>query len=206
MPYLWPLKNLLEAPCRQTVTRMGEHKVVLAVQDTTSLNYTAHGKTVGLGPISTRTSSAVGLIVHDTLAFTPDGLALGVLDAQVWVRDWEEKSPTRDIEHKESVKWLRSYQAAAAAKAELKNTTVVSAGDREADIYELFAMAIEREDGPELLVRASGDRYMEHDQQRLWAHLSSQTVAGHRELVVPPRPARHGTLCPLWRTVWPSTW
>ena len=55
------LKNLLEAPCRQTVTRMGEHKVVLAVQDTTSLNYTAHGKTVGLGPISTRTSSAVGL-------------------------------------------------------------------------------------------------------------------------------------------------
>ena len=195
------LKNLLEAPCRQTVTRMGEHKVVLAVQDTTSLNYTAHAKSVGLGPISTRTSSAVGLIVHDTLAFTPDGLALGVLDAQVWVRDWEEKSPTRAIEDKESVKWLRSYQAAAAAKAEIKNTTVVSAGDREADIYELFAMAIEREDGPELLVRASGDRCVEQDQHRLWAHLNSQTVAGHRDLVVPPRPARNGKPARPARTV-----
>jgi hypothetical protein len=195
------LKKLLEAPCRQTVTRMRDHTVVLAVQDTTSLNYTAHGKTEGIGPIATRTSRAVGLILHDTLAFTPDGLALGVLDAQAWVRDWEEKSPTRDIEQKESVKWLRSYQAAAAAKAELKNTTVVSVGDREADIYELFAMAVEREDGPELLVRASGDRCLEQEQHRLWAHLSSQPVAGHRELVVPPRPARNGKPARPARTV-----
>jgi hypothetical protein len=46
MPYLLmnnadlSLKQLLEAPCRQTVTRMRDHTVVLAVQDTTSLNYT----------------------------------------------------------------------------------------------------------------------------------------------------------------------
>lgn len=203
------LTKVLEAPCRQTIARMGEHKVVLSVQDTTSLNYTAHGKVEGIGPIGTRASSAVGLILHDTLVFTPDGLALGVLDAQAWVRDWEEKSPTRDIEQKESVKWLRSYEAAAAAKAELKDTTVVSVGDREADLYELFAMAVEREDGPALLVRASADRRLaqdqqpdiEQDQQRLWAHLRSQTLAGHRELVVPPRPARNGKpACPT-RTV-----
>ena len=71
---------------------MAEHKVVLAVQDSTSLNYTAHRSTAGLGPIGTKRSGALGLIVHDTVAVTPDGLALGVLDAQVWVRDWDRQS------------------------------------------------------------------------------------------------------------------
>ena len=31
--------------------------------------------------------SPVGLLVHDTLAYTVDGVALGVLDVQVWARD-----------------------------------------------------------------------------------------------------------------------
>ena len=199
------MQMLLEQPRRQTVTRMGEHKVVLSVQDTTELNYTAHGRTEGIGPIASRTSSAVGLIVHDTLAFTPDGLTLGVLDAQVWARDWEEKSPTRSIEQKESVKWLRSYEAAARAQAELKNTTVVSVGDREADLYELFAAARQRQDGPQLLVRASADRRLEtepgQEAQRLWAHLGSQEVAGHRQLAIPPRSARNAKPARATRTV-----
>lgn len=135
------LAKLLKPHQEQTLKRMAEHKVVLAVQDSTSLNYTAHTLTAGLGPIGTKHSGALGLIVHDTVAVTPEGLALGVLDAQVWVRDWEDKQAGRPIEQKESVKWLRSYQLAAKLQGQLKKTRVVSVGDREADIYELFAMA-----------------------------------------------------------------
>jgi hypothetical protein len=182
--------KLLHEHCRETIVRMGAERVVLAVQDTTTLNYTAHGLTEGIGPIGVRTSSAVGLIVHDTIAVTPTGLTLGVLDAQVWVRDWEEKNPNRPIEEKESVKWLRSYEVAARAQAQLKDTLVISTGDRESDIYELFALVSARQNGPALLVRANGDRYVDEEHQRLWAHMESQQVAGHRELVVPPRPAR----------------
>jgi len=182
--------KLLDEHCRETIVRMATEPVVLAVQDTTTLNYTAHGATKGIGPIGVRASPAVGLILHDTIAVTPTGLTLGVLDAQVWVRDCEEKHPNRPIEEKESVKWLRSYEAAAKAQAELKDTLVVSTGDRESDIYELFALVTARANGPALLVRANGDRYVDEEQKRLWAHMESQQLAGHRELMVPPRPAR----------------
>src|ERR1700690_1594782 len=45
-------QTLLEPHRRATVARMQEHDVVLAVQDTTSLNYSTHPQTRGLGPIS----------------------------------------------------------------------------------------------------------------------------------------------------------
>lgn len=186
------LAKLLEPHQEQTRKRMAEHKVVLAVQDSTSLNYTAHGLTDGLGPISTRENGALGLMVHDTVAVTPEGLALGVVDAQVWVRDWEEKGQRRPIEHKESVKWLRSYQVAAKLQAQLKKTRIISVGDRESDIYELFAMAREHIEagGPHLLVRATENRRVEGTSKKLWERVETQAVAGYRVIVVPPRAGR----------------
>jgi len=184
------LAKLLEPHQEQTRRRMAEHKVVLAVQDSTSLNYTAHLSTAGLGPIGTKRSGALGLIVHDTVAVTPDGLALGVIDAQVWVRDWEDKEAGRSIEQKESVKWLRSYEVAARLQAQLKKTRVVSVGDRESDIYELFATAREHIEagGPHLLVRATEDRRLAQTSKKLWEKVEAQPVAGYRQIVVPPHP------------------
>ena len=126
------------------------------------------------------------------MAVTPDGLALGVLDAQVWVRDWAEKPAGRAIEQKESSKWLRSYQVAATLQAQLKKTRIVSVGDREADVYELFAMAREHIEagGPHLLVRATEDRCLAGTSTKLWARVTAQPVAGCREIVVPPRAGR----------------
>lgn len=186
------LAKLLEPHREQTLKRAAEHEVVLAVQDTTTLNYTAHPDIEGTGPIGIRTSSAMGLIVHDTVAVTPEGMALGVIDAQVWARDWEEKKATRGIEGKESVKWLRSYQVAARMQAELKRTRVVSVGDREADIYELFATAREHIEagGPHLLVRSREDRVLCDTSKKLWERVDAQPLAGYREIAVTPRPGR----------------
>ena len=188
------LAKLLEPHQAQTRQRMAAHKVVLAVQDSTSLNYTAHRSTEGLGPIGTKRSGALGLIVHDTVAVTPDGLALGVIDAQVWVRDWEDKQAGRSIEQKESVKWLRSYAVAAELQAQLKKTRVVSVGDRESDIYELFATAREHIEagGPHLLVRATEDRCLAATSKKLWEKVEAQPVAGYRAIVVPPHPGTKG--------------
>ncbi len=49
-----------------TIERIKEHKVVLAPQDTTTLNYYAHPATEGLGPINTINDSSMGLMLHDT--------------------------------------------------------------------------------------------------------------------------------------------
>ena len=193
------LAKLLEPHREQTLKRAAEHKVVLAVQDTTTLNYTAHRQTEGTGPIGTRTCSAKGLIVHDTVAVSPEGMALGVLDAQVWARNSEKKKAARRIEDKESVKWLRSYQVAAQMQAELKRTRVISVGDREADIYELFATAREHIEagGPHLLVRSREDRTLSESSKKLWATIEAQPLAGYREIMVTPRPGRKGRTATL---------
>jgi hypothetical protein len=171
---------------------MSRCRTVLAVQDSTSLNYSAHPMTEGLGPVGSKSQGGLGIHLHDTLAITPEGQTLGVIDAQVWVRDWEEKKGKRSIEQRESAKWLRSYEAAARAKAELKQTRVISVGDREADLYELFAMTHEHRqaDGPEVLVRARDDRRLARGSRTMWEKVLGQPVAGQRELALAPRPGK----------------
>ena len=61
--------------------------VVLAVQDTTSFNYDTHADMEGLGPINKRVDGAQGILLHDTMAYTTEGTALGLVDIQVWARD-----------------------------------------------------------------------------------------------------------------------
>ena len=139
------MKEFLSAHVRATTERAREEPVVLAVQDTASLNYTGLAAVCeGLGRVGTDESGALGLIVHDTVAFTPAGLPLGVLDAQVWARDTKEKEKSAaPIREKESCKWLASYERACVLQTECgKRTMVVSVGDREADFYELFCKPV----------------------------------------------------------------
>jgi hypothetical protein len=189
-----PMRDLLCGHYQATAERMRDEPVVLAVQDTTSVNYTTHRATDGLGPIS-HCANAQGLELHSTLAFTPTGVPLGLLDVQCWARDPNDfgkkarrhQTPTAA---KESVKWLNSYQAAATAAAPHRATQVVSVGDREADIYDLFEMAQRTEHGPQLLVRARHNRALANEQQRLWSTLKARPVAGQIELTVPRRGSR----------------
>ena len=58
---------------------MKGYGLVLAVQDTTFLDYTRHTKTDGLGPIGTPQQNLKGLVMHSTLAFSPEGMPLGWL-------------------------------------------------------------------------------------------------------------------------------
>lgn len=48
----------------------------------------------------------------------------------------------RTIDDKESIKWLKSVEALTIAREAAPQTTFVSVGDREADVYELFAMDV----------------------------------------------------------------
>lgn len=185
-----------------TAARVAKHKVVLSVQDTSSFNYTSHPQTKGLGTIGTKQDTTFGIMMHDTMAFTTEGLALGLLDLQTWTRPPEEfgKKKTRSqrpIEDKESYKWLKSFEATQALQEKVPETTLVSIGDREADIYELFDLATKDENGPELLVRAEHNRELDETVGYLLDFIASQTVAGTYDIVVPrknKKPKRKATL------------
>jgi hypothetical protein len=74
---------------------------------------------------------------------------------------------------------------------------VVSVGDREADIYELFHAALSDPQGPKLLVRANRDRLLSEGQGHLWEYVKAQPCSGIHRIAVPrrgKRPAREAEL------------
>jgi hypothetical protein len=186
---------VLTAHTEATIERIKKHRVVLVPQDTTTLNYSTHPMTEGLGPVNNQDDQAIGLLLHDTLAFTEEGTPLGILDAQCWARDPQEKGKRYrrkelPIEQKESRKWLRSYQKAAQVQKLCPETMLVVIGDREADIYELFLEASREADGPKLLVRAEKTRNRKVEQEFLWDFMAQQKVVGGLQIHVPRRGSR----------------
>jgi hypothetical protein len=186
---------VLTAHTETTIERMKQHRVVLVPQDTTTINYSTHPMTEGLGPVNNTDDHSIGLLLHDTLAFTEEGTPLGILDAQCWARDPQERGKKYrrkelPIEQKESMKWLRSFQKAAQVQKLCPETLLVVMGDRESDIYELFLEASQESDGPKLLVRAEKTRNRKVDQEFLWDVMAKQEVAGSLKIHLPRRGSR----------------
>ena len=105
---------ILSSHIKTTQTRMSQESIVLAVQDTTLLDYSSHPATEGLGTLHTKNQH--GLIMHTTLAVTPSRVPLGIINHQIWRRPEEEfgkkhQRKKRPIEEKESQKWLSSLEA-----------------------------------------------------------------------------------------------
>lgn len=189
------MQTLLQPHYQATQARLAQEPIVLAVQDTTSLDYTTHRALQGSGAVGGWLNGPQGLHLHSTLTFNPQGTPLGFLDVQCWARDAQDfgkKARRRGtpIEQKESIKWLKSYRAVAAVQPRLPNTVLVSVGDREADVYELFREASQDAQGPKLLIRATHNRQLHNEQARLWEHLHSLPIAGVQILQVPRRGAQ----------------
>ena len=103
----------IRAPHHQrTVERIAQHKQVLAVQDTSFLNYTHHPQTAGLGSIGNKSQHQRGFGMHSTLAMTTQGTPLGLLTQAFFTRPEDEPSHRPEecrnlpIEEKESYRWL----------------------------------------------------------------------------------------------------
>jgi hypothetical protein len=159
-----PADAVLASHIQATYARLATAPLVLAVNDTTMLDWTQHPATSGLGPLAT--AHQQGLLVHSTLTFTPERVPLGLLGQQVWARDPATfgqlpDQHDRPISEKESAKWLHSLAAVNVAAAACPTTHFVHVGDAEADVYDLFVA--ERAAGVDLLVRAGQDRRVEHE-------------------------------------------
>jgi hypothetical protein len=185
-PQALPAEILLPHQQR-TLERMAAHPLVLAIQDTTFLNYTHHPATTGLGPIG---GGQRGLVMHSTLAATPQGLPLGVLDQQIWARPEPEKdakpAKRRPIAEKESHKWVAALrESISITPSEIRLVTIA---DREADIFEFLAEADEL--SAEYVIRAAQDRRLKGEVGLLWAHMAKQQVVGTVTVEVAARGGR----------------
>ena len=171
---------------QKTIERMQGRAVVLAVQDTTTLNFTSQRAKRGLGQIGTRASGAKGFYCHATLAVDSEGCALGVLDVQSYLRAPEpgKRQRTGEAMKRESVRWLQSLaRCQEAALGCGAATQIISVADREADFYELFAYAAQEAPAVGVLVRAQHDR--ELAEGRLFTQLRAQPLLGTLPVEVP---------------------
>jgi hypothetical protein len=158
---------------------------VLAVQDTTELNFQHHaGKLRGLGTVGN--GKDLGLFLHPVLALDADsGACLGVVDAQVWTRPEGKRPDKRAVQDRESWRWLDGAQAAETALRRAACVTVVA--DRESDLYPLLTRL--RRPGSHFLVRAAQDR-APAEGGLLMGALDDLPVAGHYSFEVTAQPAR----------------
>jgi hypothetical protein len=138
--------------------------------------------------------------MHTTLALTPHGLPLGLLTQAFFTRPLGEPAHTPNelrklpIEEKESYRWLAAFEQTIALTPE--QVQVVTVCDREADIYELFALADERQ--ASLLVRANADRCLaENKVKHLWDKVERRRRVGELTVEITgnqQRPARQATV------------
>jgi hypothetical protein len=199
------LASLLASHVQATQQRMAAEPLVLLPQDTTGLNYTGLKQTSGLGPLGDEKGR--GLWLHSLLAFRPDGVPLGVLDARCWARPPNAASGrgrnAKSIDEKESFRWIQAFQEAAAAARRMSQTQLVVLTDREGDLYELYDATQMGPDNLHALVRAQHDRKLDCH-QKLWAFLASQPVGQTRALELPRRrgqPARTTQVQVRWAAV-----
>ena len=147
------LADILHPHREALAERSRQERTVLAVQDTTALNFTSRAKaTAGLGPLGAR---GTGLWAHAGVAFSAGGRPLGVLGLEVWARP---PNQPRGDRAKESQRWFHSLEQAAELGRACPGTRVLSVGDRESDIFALFARQADLAAEVGLLVRANAGR------------------------------------------------
>ena len=181
--------RIVLAQSRATRDRIQGQPRILILQDTTSFDFSHHPQTEGLGPLDN--VACQGFFAHTSLATTTEGVPLGVLAQQTWVRDEQttgkrHQCHQRLIEDKESHKWLQALTESTRALPTETQAIVVS--DRESDIFEYFVQP--RAEQVDLLVRARHNRRLEQESRLLFLTISSSPVRGKVTVEVGPRPGQ----------------
>ena len=156
--------KIIEAHKKATIEKIKGEKVVLAVQDTTDLEFAPKKGRRGLGSISKQ--GAEGLKVHNVLAVSGEGIPYGLLKQKVWARVKVRKGKgyverKRKIEEKESFRWIESLREVQEAIPE--DIELITVCDREGDIFELLSEPLR--EGSHLLIRASQDRRVKTEEE-----------------------------------------
>jgi hypothetical protein len=172
-----------------TVQRLRGETIILAVQDTTAIDVTAHPAVVGVGPLAH--PALRGLWLHSVLATTLEGVPVGLLDQQTWARDPQAVGQRhtrrqRPTTAKESQRWLDAQAAIAAVVP--PTIAVITVADREADIYDLFAQV--RPPQHDLLIRATHNRRVQEEARSLWDTVQAAPVGDVVPVLVGRRPDR----------------
>lgn len=197
--------------------RASQGRHVLAIQDTTELNFSGHaGSKRGFGVVGN--GRDIGLFVHPLIVVDAGsrsraqvGHAGGILGlADVFTMHREKKARvrapgqplrdrTRPLAERESRRWIDGLASAGRVLGGASRVTVIA--DCESDIYDGFAAP--RPSHVHLLIRAAHDRALS-DGAKLFAAMATGLHAQGQEIEIPARPgqpARKARTHVSWRRI-----
>jgi len=173
------MEHVLESHFEQTVERCRAERLVLAVQDTTTLNHDGLSGTSGLDGPGGGGKGTSGILAHVGVAVNAAGRPLGMFAADADLRQDPEK---------DSVRWTDGLDRAQELARACPDTRVVTVCDREGDFWEMVSRA--EETGAALLVRASRGAKRRvapapGGDEDLWEHVLGTDPVGARKVEVP---------------------
>lgn len=180
----------LYAPSTAAAVRAASgYPTVLAISDTASLNFTNHRATSGLGSIAE--AEVQGILFHSTILLRKDGLPLGLLRQQAWVRDPKDygkrhRRTKRKLEDKESHRWIQTVEDCSLFLDELpekERPVLIHVFDREGDIHEVFEALEDASDA--CVIRSSWNRKVENPNGYLHDAVAQAPVLGRKTNDVP---------------------
>ncbi len=205
------MDDIIESHRMATVQRCRAEREVLAIQDTTMLDFSGlKGSTGGLAKLGGG-SGSVGIPAHVTLAVSASGRGLGVLAIDASFREGvtvkadrrrgdtgrAEPEPDRAAETEtpdggsESRRWLESLALAQEVGRTSPGTRMVTVCDREGDIWDMFEAQAEDPAAAGLLVRSSASTRRSviagGEVVDLMEHVSGLPAAGTRVVHVAAR-------------------
>lgn len=152
------LAQMLAGHRAATLRRAAVQPVVLAVQDSTWLDYGTHRGCTGLGAHSHR--QQLGLLAHVSVLLSGEGEMLGTLAAPTLLHGrlaaGTPPRKRRAAQQRMSYRWVQAHQEAMAQAALQPQSRWISVQDREGDLYALFAQP--RPENGHWLVRVQHDR------------------------------------------------
>ena len=194
-------EKVLSPHIASSLERIKQHAIVLLIQDTTTLNFGGQLHRNDTGPLNHENSR--GILLHPTIAVTPERLCLGILDTFHWARDklhqWKAGEKNREnhkipIKNKESYQWLESYRKAQAIAKQVPETLIISVADREGDLYDIYheANIAAEENKAYWLIRAKTNRRLldKHDnlrEEKLIETVKNNSPIGYIEFEIPAR-------------------
>jgi hypothetical protein len=164
-------------------------EVILEIQDSSTLNFTTHEKTDGLGTIRGKNSILKGLELHIALLTTEAGLPLGIGSIKIWSRK-EKRALSKGTlyrkvawEDKESFKWYRATKEV--DQIDFKGKTRIFVADREADFYDLHNSF--KKDNRLQAIRLKNNRAIKESEEKIRENVDQKERVGSVEIEIKGR-------------------
>jgi hypothetical protein len=184
--------DIAEAGFQATKQEANHHDLLLALEDTTSINYTHQSVKEQLGHVNGGNRTR-GIHAHSILLFAPDQhQVVGLIEQTRWTRDIKTRGKgarhaQTPYKEKESYKWEMASINMASRLGETMQK-VISVCDREADIYEY--LTYKKQENQRFIVRSMQSRCIEESDNRLYVFSDQLHPAGNRKIHIPQKGGR----------------